>query len=133
MHVICTSGKSVSAAHDLRSSGAAGVSCQRHSTGHSTDQWQGCNCCMRARGGPHGDASQLTCMLLCLHSYGLIKVDLQEAELDIPDRYTASVAIGEQVQQGAAFTHVKSRTICTPHMQELHDACGSLQSLRIKS
>ena len=72
-------------------------------------------------------------MLLCLHSYGLIKVDLQEAELDTPDRYTASVAIGEQVPQDAACTHVKSRTICTPHMQELHDTCGSLRSLRITS
>jgi hypothetical protein len=76
-----------------------------------------------ASGWPRGNAPQLTHALLCLHSYGLIKVDLQEAELDVADQYTASVAIGEQVPQYAPLTPVNSCTKCRA-------ACESLRSLR---
>lgn len=76
-------------------------------------------------------ASPITCVLLCLRSYGLIKVDLQEAELDVPDRYTASVAIGEQVLPEAPLTHVESCTTCRATHARAAD--GNLRSLCIAS
>ena len=52
-----------------------------------------CTCCQRVATWQCAPAD----MRSCACSYGLIKVDLQEAELDVADQYTASVAIGEQV------------------------------------
>lgn len=44
-----------------------------------------------------GRAQSAELLALGVRRYGLIKLDLQEADLDTADRYGASVAIGEQV------------------------------------
>lgn len=53
-------------------------------------------------------------------SYGLIKFEILEAELDTPDRYGASVAIGEQVLLpcGMAKLWLQAYACCWPsHVQ----------------